>query len=209
MKFPRAKNIKITFTKTNIAKKATEIGVRMSSMNISSHQIQQDTFIEIKSCTRYYQLEDHNSSECPKPNDYKICSECSEEGHTWKDCSNGYKKWINCKGDHKTLAMKCQQRRDIINFKRKEGQESTTYSSMAKKNTNIQQTNFPEMTSVSPNTHTLMYACFMYAHIVNIGNPGSFQQEVNKMFKMNNLPPIKTPDNPPLTSNPKRDVTTA
>lgn len=53
------------------------------------------------------------------------------------------------------------------------------------------------MTSVSPNTHTILYACFMYAHIINIARPGTFDEEVNKMFKVNNLPPIKTPNNPP------------
>lgn len=92
------------------------------------------------------------------------------------------------------MAMKCPQRREIVNKKRKKGQESTTYN-MAKRSN--QQANLPETTAVSPNTHTIIYACFMYAHIVNIANPGTFQQEVNKMFKMNNLPMIKTPDNPP------------
>lgn len=196
MKFPRAKNVKITFTKTSIAKKANEIGLRMFSMSIAPHQIQQDTYIEIKSCMRCYKLEDHISSECTRPAEYKICSECSEEGHTWRECTNTYKRCINCQGDHRTLAMRCQKRKDILNIKRKEGQQNTTYSNMVKKN-NTQQPGTTEATTVSPNTHTLIYACFMYAHIINIANPGTFQQEVNKMFKANNLPPIKTPDNPP------------
>lgn len=37
----------------------------------------------------------------------------------------------------------------------------------------------------------------MYAHIVNAGKQGSFQEELNKIRKMNNLPPIKTPENTP------------
>ncbi len=85
MKFSRAKNIKITFTKTNINKKATEIGVRMISMSISPHQTQQDKFIEIKTCMLCYQIETHNTSECPKHKIYKIYSECAEEGNTLKD----------------------------------------------------------------------------------------------------------------------------
>ncbi len=52
MKFPRAKNIKITFTRTNIAKKATEMGLRTYCMSIRPDQIQQDTFIPIKSCMK-------------------------------------------------------------------------------------------------------------------------------------------------------------
>lgn len=53
------------------------------------------------------------------------------------------------------------------------------------------------MSQVSPNTHTIIHACFMYAHLVHIARPGTFEEEVNKMFKLNNLPPIKTPNNPP------------
>lgn len=38
-KFPRANNIKITFTRTNIAKKTTELGMIMYAMSISPSQI--------------------------------------------------------------------------------------------------------------------------------------------------------------------------
>ena len=40
-------------------------------------------------------------------------------------------------------------------------------------------------------------ACFMHAHLVNIANPGSYNDEVNKVFKLNNLPPIVLPSDPP------------
>lgn len=199
LKIPRTKMIKITFTRTSIAKKATETGLRMFSMSIPTHQIEQDTHVEVKSCMRCYKIEDHNTSECPKPQEFKICLECGEEGHIWRDCSSEIKKCINCKGEHRTLAMKCELRKEVIKQKRKERKEATTtYSNITKRNTNIQQTtHYTEVPTISPSTHTLSYDCFMYAHIVNVGNPGSFQVEVNNMRKMNNLPPIKTPDNPP------------
>lgn len=127
-KFPRAKNIKITFTKTNIAKKVTEIGLRMYSMSITPHQIQQDEFIPIKSCMKCYQIEEHNTSECPKLSEYKVCSECAGNDHTWRECNKGNKKCLNCEGEHRTLAMKCQKRRDAINGKRREKKENITYS---------------------------------------------------------------------------------
>lgn len=193
------KNIKITFTKTNIAKRATETGLRMFSMSISPHQIEQDKYIEIKSCMRCYIIEDHNTSECPRPRDYKLCSECAEEGHIWRNCPNNYKKCINCHGEHRTLAMKCQKRKDVINQKRKDERENTTYSNVTKRNTNTQhqQINYSGMPVISPSSHQLSYDCFMYAHMINAGKPGSYQVEVNNIRKMNNLPPIKTPDNPP------------
>lgn len=57
------------------------------------------------------------------------------------------------------------------------------YSNITKRSTSAQFSSLPEMTSVSPNTH--------------IARPGTFDEEVNKMFKLNNLPPIKTLSNPP------------
>lgn len=65
--FPRAKNIKITFTRTNIAKKATELGMRIYAMSISPYQIQQDKFITLQSCMRCYKIEEHYTSDCPEP----------------------------------------------------------------------------------------------------------------------------------------------
>lgn len=76
------------------------------------------------------------------------------------------------------------------------------------------------MSGVSPNTHLTIYACLMYAHIINIARPGTFEDEVNKMLKLNNLPPIKT--HPPkkkkkssqeiqniMTNQPSADMNTA
>lgn len=37
----------------------------------------------------------------------------------------------------------------------------------------------------------------MHAHIVNIANPGSYGEELSTMLKLNNLPAIKAPRNPP------------
>lgn len=47
MKFSKAKNNKVTFGRTNIARKATEIELKMYSISISPHEIQQDTFIAL------------------------------------------------------------------------------------------------------------------------------------------------------------------
>ena len=44
-----------------------------------------------------------------------ICSECSEEGHKWSECKSQTKRCINCRGTHRTLAMSCPVKRDVIN----------------------------------------------------------------------------------------------
>lgn len=38
--------------------------------------------------------------------------------------------------------------------------------------------------------------CLMYAHVQNIGKPGSFEEELNKMLAANELPTVKVPDTP-------------
>lgn len=39
----------------------------------------------------------------------------------------------------------------------------------------------------------------LYAHFPSMANPGTFNQGLNKVLKLNNLPEIVTPDNPPST----------
>ncbi len=192
IKIPRTKILKITFSKTSIAKKATEIGLRMFSMSISPYQIKQDTHVNIKNCMRCYMVEDHFTSECPKPADYKICSECGELGHIWRECDSSIKKCINCKKDHRTLAMKCPIRKEITKTKRNEEQQSTTYSNAPQPTNNMQ-----NMGSCTPDTHSTMYGCLMFTHILNANRPGTYNTELNKMLKNNKLPPLVAPDNPP------------
>lgn len=46
-------------------------------------------------------------------------------------------------------------------------------------------------------TASTILACIIHAHVINTANPGSYNTEVNKLFKANNLPQVKFPDNPP------------
>ena len=36
----------------------------------------------------------------------------------------------------------------------------------------------------------------LYAHVMNLANPGTFNREMNELLKMNNLPPMNFPANP-------------
>lgn len=42
-----------------------------------------------------------------------------------------------------------------------------------------------------------IYASIMLAHILNADTPGTFEKELNKLFKKNNLPEVKIPEDPP------------
>lgn len=39
--------------------------------------------------------------------------------------------------------------------------------------------------------------CILHAHMSNIAKPGSYNTEINKLFKLNKLPKVHLPDNPP------------
>lgn len=106
-KFPNSPTLKVTFTQAAYAKLCTERGLRAFGLSIPHSDIKQETFIPIRTCMRCYTLEDHNTKDCPQGRDFKIYSDCSKEGHLWYQCTESYKKCINCSGNHSTMAMKC------------------------------------------------------------------------------------------------------
>lgn len=118
-KFPRSNTIKLTFSQTSTAKKCTEKGLLAFHLSIPPSDIKQEEYIHITCCTKCYQLDDHQTRNCTKDKDYKICSECSELTHVWHQCQATTKTCINCGENHSTMAMRCQKRKDIIKEKRK------------------------------------------------------------------------------------------
>ncbi len=71
-----------------------------------------------------YALESHFTNECPKSKDFKICSECSAQGHVWHRCQESLKKCLNCGENHSALAIKWAKRKEIIKEKRHQVKES-------------------------------------------------------------------------------------
>ena len=194
-KFPNSKNIKVTFTQAIYATEAQDKGLKLFSMKIPYYQIKQEKFYNIQICYRCYKTEDHPTKNCPQNQDYKICSECSERGHTWKQCNKEMKKCINCEGNHRTLSMKCPKRKEAVKKKRLEENNKTTYSQMIK--TNSASANYnPGTTQINKEEHLKIYSCMLHAHLMNVIEPGSFEKELNATLKINNLPEIKIPTPP-------------
>ncbi len=104
-KFPKTPTIKLTFTQTTLAKKCTETGLKAFRISIPGHEIKLETYIPIKCCMRCYTLE-HFTNECRKSRDFKVYSECSNEGHVWHQCQESHKKCPYCGENHCTMAMK-------------------------------------------------------------------------------------------------------
>lgn len=190
VKFPNSQILKITFKQSSQAKKAQTAGLRLFSMSIPATQIKQEVYHNIQTCFRCYALEDHFSSQCPKPKDYKVCSECAQEGHTWKECSSNEKKCLNCEENHRTLAAKCSKRKTILTNKRQNDNTNMTYSQVTKQ---VPDTSIPTM---SNEAHLKIFTCMLHAHFQNMAEPGTYETELNNLLRANKLPPIKIPKNP-------------
>ncbi|MPC48298.1 hypothetical protein E2C01_042066 [Portunus trituberculatus] len=194
-KFPNSKTIKITFTQAIYAQKAIDHGLKLFSMKIPHYQIQQEKFYQIQTCYRCYEIEDHLTKHCPKNQDYKVCPECAEEGHTWKHCNKEGKKCINCGENHRTLSMRCCLRKDGIKKKREEEKNRGTYSEITKMNANPINITTPTPL-ITREEHLKIYSCVMNAHFMNVSDPGCYEKELNTLLADNNLPPIKISKTP-------------
>ncbi len=193
-KFPNSKTLKITFSQAATALKALDTGLKMFQMSIPKHRIQQEKFYQLQTCFRCYAIEDHHTNACPLDKDYKVCSECADQDHSWKDCKNTKKKCINCKGDHRTLSMTCPMRKTAIKEKREMNKNTNTYAGAAKNTASTQ--SFSAHTNIDKDLHLKIYSCMLHAHIMNISEPGCFEAELNATFTANNLPTIKIPRTP-------------
>lgn len=162
-------------------------------MRIPEYNVKQDKYFHINVCLRCYALE-HNTYQCPEAKEYQICSECSEEGHTYRSCKATKKRCINCTEEHGTMSMRCPKKKELINYKRKES-ENKTYADITGRSTliNPEKSNLP---NIDNNTHTKIFTIMLNAHFLNTANPGCYKEELNKGLKANNLPTIKTPTIP-------------
>ncbi len=203
-KFTNSSTIKITFHQTAHAKKATEIGLLACKLSIPSYNIKLETYIPVKCCMKCYRLEEHTTRECDKPKEYKICSNCSEEGHLWMECKAETQCCINCNGEHSTMAMRCIKRKEIIKRKRKEEETRSkltyagitmTNSTQKQKYTHQTQQNIP---TVTKDELLKIHTCIIHAHQRDLDNPGTYEQELNNALTLNNLPNIKIP--PPVSA---------
>ncbi len=75
-KFPNSNTIKVTFTQSTLAKRCTEVGLKVFGISIQTFEIKLETYIHIQCCMKCYELETHITRDCPKGREYKVFSEC-------------------------------------------------------------------------------------------------------------------------------------
>ncbi|MPC45854.1 hypothetical protein E2C01_039560 [Portunus trituberculatus] len=116
-KFPRSSTCKITFTDTDMAKKALLEGLNLFQIHIPGHQMRQEMFIPLLTCNRYNLVEDHLINSWPRPAGYMQCSECRSVEHTYRNCSASTEKCLNSGGEHSARAMRCPIRKEALKKK--------------------------------------------------------------------------------------------
>lgn len=192
--------IKITFEETGMAQNAKEKGLLMFHVAVTKEQIEREVYTNIQMCFICYELESHTSRDCPKK-DTKVCSECGKDGHTFRECEETTKQCLNCKGPHRTMAMSCPKKKELIKEKKektnkeKEIKENTTYAKVAKETYRHEQSQRPIL-HIDKETPTEILTCIYYAHVDNLGSPGTFSKSLNQMLENNGHKPMWFPENP-------------
>ncbi len=212
-KFPNSFTLKITFNQTALAQKCLQTGIKAFGISTPASLIKQETYIPIKCCMRCYTLETHYTSECPMPKDYKICSECSEEGHVWHQCQNKTKKCLNCTEPHSSMAMKCKKRKEKIKEKRSQikERERMNFATVSQIIPSATSMTIPKVPTVSKEELLKIHACVAHAQSKEQIKPGTYKHELNRVLRANNLPTIIIPDedDETLTENPEEQVASA
>ena len=86
-------------------------------------------------------------------------------------------------------------RKDIKEKKRKD-KKTGSYSDTVKRN--LTKEGPTQATGViKDESATTILTCIIHAHVINMANPGTYNEELNKVLKMNNLPTVNFPKNPP------------
>lgn len=203
--------LKIRLESANMATQAINGGLRFMYQSFPPQTLEREIRINIPICYICYSY-NHEKKDCTTP-DLKLCSECSEEGHNFRDCNSQIKKCLTCGGDHRTLADRCpirkQKRKEImknINEKKRERSRSrsrqrpnaptyaqaTIYSNQPREDQHLQ------VDHSNNNLFAVVVSSMTMAYLNEALSPGSFQDTMDKMFKLNNIPTVKfiKPENP-------------
>lgn len=193
---------KIFCADLNTASRILTDGFLAFSTKISPSQCEQEEFTHILICYKCYRYEDHPTKDCKQT--YDCCSECAQQGHTFKDCTATDKRCLNCPTGnnlHRTLAAKCPYRKKTIEDKKiktvtaQKTAENKTYADIAKEvmketKTETRPTNIVNLTN---KTHLKLTALILEAHIASLTGL-SYGQTLSDSLKRNFDIDAKFPD---------------
>ena len=199
--------LKVKFESTEMAQYAINNGIVVLHQKINSKNVEREIFVRISPCYNCYQYT-HKTRDCPAERK-TLCSYCAAAGHKHNECTSKEPRCINCGGKHRTLAASCKVRRDLIKEKTKEirtrsrsqSRNRVTYAQAAVGGgtiyTDTQNTQGINVNKEGNNETKLLITKIItsiaFSHYMEALNPGSFQNNMNEMFKLNGIPQIQFP----------------
>ena len=119
VKIPNSDHLlKIVFATSAVADRVVQEGLQIKFQRFENKNIE-EMFVPVVPCYRCYSY-GHLKKYCPKPVEYKVCSNCAALDHVYTDCHAQTYKCINCNDSHRTLMAKCPVRKQIVRNKIKE-----------------------------------------------------------------------------------------
>lgn len=79
--------MKITFKQISIASKVVKSGIKLMYQTLLANQVEREVFVSVVPCYRCFKYS-HFTTQCPEEVNYKICSECAQEGHYYHQCKS-------------------------------------------------------------------------------------------------------------------------
>ena len=199
IKIPTApKILKLKLENTDMVSRAVEKGMLVYNQSIPPSFINKEIYVHLDLCYVCYAY-DHKTPEC-QTSDLKICSECAQTGHRYNECTSSTKKCINCNGNHRTMAAKCPKRKELIRYKEREIRERSRSRSRSQNRAGTYaqavsggQVQHSGAVSLTRDDMVKIYSSITYAHMMEGVLPGTFHQNIEAMYKLNGLPPVKFP----------------
>ena len=207
-----SKMLKIKFENTYMAQRALEEGIVILYRRIPPHRIEREIFVRLQPCNNCFGY-NHETKNCNKGK-MTLCAFCGEEGHRQQQCKSTAPRCTNCGKAHKTLAARCQIRKDLIKEKRKAirersksrgrsqagtggmAQQGISYAGIAGTDTRRgqEQQGATSSSEEIKQLTTVILSAIIYSQYMETIVPGSFQNNMNIIYKKNGLNPVKFPD---------------
>lgn len=189
-RFTRSNTMKITFATSEMAAKACDQGLLMFLFSVPPAQMRREIYVPLLTCDRCHAVESHQTTECPHPPTFRLCSECSQQGHTFRDCTTGAQKCLNCNGEHNARAMRCPVRKVALKEKEERMRKAADTPSTSFAQTAAAPRSAP-LPTLDAATQMKGFMCLMHAQVAEASVPGSFQRTLSANLQQNGLPDVR------------------
>ena len=165
-------------------------GLTIFNQRFAGKSLEKEMYINATPCFKCY-MYDHVTKKCQTSEGYKVCSECSEQGHRFDQCRSQTKKCLNCGQPHETMAFKCPVRKELVKKKISELKQ--------KKQDKIPESDVRAAVAKQIQEDLPAYYLTIIASAITLANireqecPGVFQYITDEMYRANGLPVIKYP----------------